>query len=195
MNKKVNVWMPVIFSLVLIIGMWLGYKMRDAMPGKSFFYTERTSPVQEIMNLLNTKYVDSVNTKALADSAVQAMLAGLDPHSVYIPAAELQQVNEEINGSFFGIGIEFNIFDDSLHVINVVQGGPSDKAGLKTGDIILKAGDSTISGKKVSQERIRNLLRGMQGSLVKLTLLRGDKQQVREVARDVIPITSIDASY
>jgi carboxyl-terminal processing protease len=194
-KKKVNVWMPLLFSVVMIIGMLIGYKMRDAMPGKSFFYTERSTPVQEIINLLNNKYVDSVDTKALADTAIQSMLAKLDPHSVYIPAAELQQVNEEINGSFFGIGIEFNIFDDSLHVINVVQGGPSDKAGLKTGDILLKAGDSTISGKKVSPERIRKLLRGPQGSTIKLTLLRGDKQVVSEVARDVIPITGIDASY
>ncbi len=194
-NKKVNIWMPLLFSVVMIIGMLIGYKMRDTMPGKSFFYTERSTPVQEIINLLNNKYVDSVDTKALADTAIQSMLAKLDPHSVYIPAAELQQVNEEINGSFFGIGIEFNIFDDSLHVINVVQGGPSDKAGLKTGDILLKAGDSMISGKKVSPERIRKLLRGPQGSTIKLTLLRGDKQVVSEVARDVIPITSIDASY
>lgn len=187
--------MPVLFSLVMVFGMLIGYKMRDAMPGKSFFYTQRSTPVQEIIDLLNSKYVDAVDTKALADTAIQSMLAKLDPHSVYIPAAELQQVNEEINGSFFGIGIEFNIFDDSLHVINVVQGGPSDKAGLKTGDILLKAGDSIISGKKVSQERIRNLLRGPQGSTIKLTLLRGDKQIISEVARDVIPITSIDASY
>lgn len=194
-NKKLNVWLPLVFAMVMITGMFLGYKMRDAMPGKSFFYTEKATPLQEIINLLNKKYVDSVNIKSLADTAIQSMLSKLDPHSVYIPAADLQQVNEEIAGSFFGIGIEFNIFNDSLHVINVLQGGPSFKAGLQTGDILLSAEDSIISGKKINTEKIRSILRGAQGSSIKLTILRGKEKQVKEVVRDIIPLVSVDAAY
>ncbi len=194
-NKKLNVWLPLLFALVMITGMFLGYKMRDGMPGKSFFYTEKSTPLQEIVNLLNKKYVDSVDMKSLADTAIQSMLAKLDPHSVFIPATDLQQVNEEMAGSFYGIGIEFNIFDDSLHVINVLQGGPSDKAGVKTGDILLASGDSIISGKKINTDRIRAMLRGPQGSMVTLTILRGKQKQQKQVVRDVIPLASVDAAY
>ncbi len=194
-NKKLQIWLPLLFSLAVIIGMFMGYKMRDTMPGKTFFYKERATSLQEITDLLNNKYVDSVDTKALSDTAIQAMLSKLDPHSVYIPAEDLQDINEEINGSFYGIGIEFNMLDDSLNVVNVLQGGPSDQAGLKTGDILLAAGDSALSGKKVSQERIRKILRGTEGSLIKLTILRNGKKQLTEVARGQIPITSVDAAY
>ncbi len=194
-QKKYQVWLPLLFSLVMITGMFMGYKMRDALPGRSFFYSERPSSVREITDLLKNRYVDSVNIKTLTDTAIAAMLSKLDPHSTFIPAKELQQINDEIKGNFFGIGIEYNIISDSLNVVNVLPGGPSDKAGLKTGDIILMAGDSTISGQKTSAERIRSILRGGEGSTVKLTILRSYKKMMTEVARGNIPITSIDAAY
>jgi carboxyl-terminal processing protease len=195
MNNKLKIWLPLLFSLVMIIGMFMGYKMRDAMPGKSFFSTQKASSVQEILDLLNSRYVDSVNVKSLSDTAIEAILSKLDPHSVYIPAEDLQQINEEIQGSFFGIGVEFNMLDDSLHIINVLEGGPSDKAGLKTGDIMLKAGDSIISGKKISIERIRNILRGPEDTKISLSILRNGKKQITEVGRGNIPIKSIDVAY
>ena len=194
-DKKFQVWLPLLLSIVMVIGLFMGYKMRDTMPGKGFFYTQKTTSLQEITDLLNNKYVDPVDVKALNDTAIQAMLSKLDPHSIYIPPAELREVNEEIEGSFFGIGIEFNIMQDSLQVTNVLSGGPSEKAGLKTGDIILSAGDSAISGKKVSVERIRNILRGPEGSIVKLSYLRNDHVMHTEVARGVIPIVSLDVAY
>ena len=123
----------------MIAGIFIGYKMRDEIPGKCFFYTEKRRPVQEVMELIKNKYVDTVDLNMLADTAIQAILSKLDPHSVFIPAKDLDQVNEEIAGSFFGIGIEYNIFNDSLHVVNVLKDGPSFKAGLLTGDRILKA--------------------------------------------------------
>jgi carboxyl-terminal processing protease len=194
-NKKINIWLPLLFSLVMIIGMLLGYKMRDAIPGRKFFSTEKHSTLQEITDLLNSRYVDSVNMKTLTDTAIQAVLSKLDPHSVYIPAKDLEQINDEIKGSFYGIGIEFNIIDDSLNIIHVVSGGPSEKAGLQTGDIILKAGDSSISGKKISTARIRAILRGPEESKIKLTLLRSGKTLIADVDRGTIPIASLDAYY
>ena len=194
-NKKLQVCLPLLFSVVMIIGMFMGYKMRDDLPGKSFFHKEKASSLQEITDLLNSRYVDLIDGPALADTAIEAMLSKLDPHSLYIPAEELQQINEEIHGSFFGIGIEFNLLDDSLNVVNVFHDGPSDKAGVKTGDIILMAGDSILSGKKVSRERIRQILKGPEGSRIKLTVLHNGKKQVTEVARGEIPISSVDASY
>ena len=195
MNNKLKIWLPLLFSIVMIIGMMMGYKMRDAIPGKSFFAVDRGSSIQEIIALLNNRYVDTINTKSLTDTAIQAILSKLDPHSIYIAAKDLQQINEEIKGSFYGIGIEFNMLNDSLNVINVLAGGPSDKAGLKTGDIILKAGDSVISGKKLSTDRIRSILRGPEESAIKLTLLRNGKQVITEVGRGDIPIVSVDVAY
>ncbi len=159
-KKKIQVWLPLLFSITMIAGIFIGYKMRDEIPGKSFFYTEKRRPVQEVMELIKNKYVDTVDLNMLADTAIQAILSKLDPHSVFIPAKDLDQVNEEIAGSFFGIGIEYNIFNDSLHVVNVLKDGPSFKAGILTGDRILKANGYTISGKKSPLDSIRSVLRG-----------------------------------
>lgn len=194
-KKKLQIWLPLLFSLTMIVGMFIGFNMRTLLPGKSFFYLQKKSALQEILNLIDKKYVDDIDINKLTDTAILSILSNLDPHSSYIPAKNLQQINEEINGSFFGIGIEFNIFSDSLNVINVVADGPSAKAGLQIGDIILKANDSLISGHKVSVERIRNILRGPFDSEVNLQLLRNNKIINAKIKRGIIPLTSIDASY
>lgn len=194
-RKKLQVWLPLLFSLTMIAGMYLGYKMRDNMPGKSFFFMEKRRPVQEIMDLISNRYVDDVKINDLADTAIQAMLSKLDPHSVYIPASELQMVNEELAGKFFGIGIEFNIFDDTLNVVNVLKDGPSYKAGLLTGDKFLKVDDSTVAGNKTPTDTYRNLLRGERGEKVTITFLRNNSIKKITITRDAIPISSVDASY
>ncbi|MEO7264843.1 MAG: S41 family peptidase [Ferruginibacter sp.] len=194
-NKRLKIWLPLLLSITMIAGMYLGYKMRDGIQGKSFFFMEKRRPLQEIMDLIKNRYVDDVNLDTLAGPAIEALLGKLDPHSTYIPAEELADVNEDIQGSFYGIGIEFNVFDDSLHVINVLKDGPSYIAGLKTGDKILKAGDSILSGNKVKTENIRRLLRGPLGSEVNLRILRGNKIVSITVKRGIIPVSSVDASY
>ncbi len=175
--------------------MFLGYKMRDNMPGKSFFFSEKRRPIQEIMDLIKNRYVDDVKIDSLADTAIQAMLNKLDPHSVFIPAEELQQVNEDLAGKFFGIGIEFNIFDDTLNVINVLKDGPGYKAGLLTGDKFIKVGDSLIAGTKTDADVFRKLLRGNRGTKVTITYLRNHEQKQATITRDAIPLSSVDASY
>jgi len=165
------------------------------MPGKSFFFTEKRRPVQEIMDLINNRYVDDVQMDKLADTAIQAILSKLDPHSVYIPAKELQQVNEDLAGKFFGIGIEFNIFNDTLNVINVLKDGPGYKAGLLTGDKFLKVDDSLVAGNKTGAEGFRKMLRGDRGTKVTITYLRNNDKKQAVVTRDAIPLTSVDAHY
>lgn len=194
-NKKIQVWLPLLFSITMIAGMYMGYKMRDNMPGRSFFSLEKRRPIQEIMDLIKNRYVDDVKMESLADTAIEAILSKLDPHSVFIPAEELQQVNEDLAGKFYGIGIEFNIFDDTLNVINVLKDGPGEKAGLLTGDKFLKVGDSMVAGKKASAETFRKLLRGNRGSEVTITYLRGSQQKKATITRDAIPLVSVDASY
>jgi carboxyl-terminal processing protease len=194
-NKKIQAWLPLLFSITMIAGMFLGYKMRDNIPGKSFFFSEKRRPIQEIMDLIKSRYVDDVKMEDLADTAIQAMLNKLDPHSVFIPAEELQQVNEDLAGKFFGIGIEFNIFDDTLNVINVLKDGPGYKAGLLTGDKFIKVGDSLIAGTKTDADIFRKLLRGDRGTKVTITYLRNHEQKQATITRDAIPLSSVDASY
>lgn len=195
MNKKIQVWLPLLFSLTMIAGMFFGYQMRDNMPGKSFFSIDKASPLQEVMDLIKNRYVDNVNANGLGDTGIIAMLNKLDPHSVFIPKEELQGVNEDLAGKFYGVGVEFNIFDDTINVINVLPDGPSFKAGLKTGDKFIKVGDSVVAGNKITSDRVRKLLRGDQGTKVVITALRGTVQKVFTVERDAIPISSIDAAY
>ncbi len=194
-NKKLNIWLPLLFSIVMIVGMLLGYKMRDAMPNRSFFSMEKRSNIQEVMDLLNAHYVDSINVKSLTDTAIQAILNKLDPHTVFIPAKDVEQINDDIKGSFYGIGIEYAIINDSLNVVHIVENGPAEKAGLQIGDIILKASDSSISGSKTSIEKIRSLLRGPSNSKISITLLRQAKTITATVSRGNIPIKSLDAAY
>ncbi|UEG48773.1 S41 family peptidase [Ferruginibacter lapsinanis] len=195
MNKKIQVWLPLLFSLTMIVGMIFGYQMRDNMPGKRFFSLDKSTPLQEVMDLIKSRYVDDVKVNALGDTAIMAMLSKLDPHSVFIPKEELQGVNEDLAGKFFGIGIEFNIFDDTINVINVLPDGPSFIAGLQAGDKFIKVDDSLVAGQKITSERVRKLLRGDMGTKVVITVLRNNTKKVFTVNRDAIPIVSIDAGY
>lgn len=194
-KRKFTVWLPIILSVSMIIGMFLGYRMRDSIPGKSFFHRERSDALQEVMQLIDDYYVDSVTIQSLSDSAIQSMLAKLDPHTIYIPAEELQQVNDELMGGFFGIGVEFNIFDDTVHVINVLKDGPGFQAGLKSGDKIIRAGDSTLAGRGLNADQVRSILRGKKGSIVVAAVLRGKKMINIEISRGMIPLSSVDAAY
>lgn len=195
MNKKIQIWLPLLISIAVVAGMLIGYRLRDTQPGKNFFSLDKSRPLQEVMNLIQNKYVDDVKMNALSDSAIIAVLHKLDPHSVFIPAEDLQGVNEDIAGNFFGIGIEFNIFDDTLHVLNVIPDGPSFKAGIKSGDKFLTVNDSAIAGKKITAERVRKLLRGDLGTKAVVMVLRKGKLQSFTIVRGIIPVSSIDASY
>ncbi|MBC7889263.1 MAG: S41 family peptidase [Ferruginibacter sp.] len=195
MNKKIQVWLPLLISIAVIAGMLIGYRLRDTQPGKRFFSFDKPRPLQEVMNLIQNKYVDEVKITALSDSAIIAVLHKLDPHSVFIPSEELQGVNEDIAGNFFGVGIEFNIFEDTLHVLNVIPGGPSFKAGIKIGDKFIQVNDSVIAGKKITTDQVRKLLRGDLGTKAVVQVVRKGNQQSFTIVRGVIPVSSVDASY
>lgn len=149
----------------------------------------------ELLQLIEDKYVDPVQGNALADTAIHAMLNSLDPHSVYIPAELLQEVNDDIRGSFSGIGVEFNVFSDTMHVIQVIPGGPADRAGLMRGDKVIKADGKLLAGKKYPSDSIRKYLRGEAGSDVTLTLIRNQKSLDKTIRRGQIPMSSVDAAF
>ncbi|MEI6945707.1 S41 family peptidase [Paraflavisolibacter sp. H34] len=195
-NKKLQVWLPLTFSLVMIAGMFFGFKLHQQTGStQGFFKRDKRNALQEAFDLIKARYVDSVGIDSLQDNAIQQVVSNLDPHSFYIPAANVSEVNEDIIGNFQGIGVEFNIFADTVHVIYVVANSPSDKAGLKTGDRILKVNDSSVVSKTLPSSEIKRMIRGQAGSLVKLTILRDRALKDVFVTRGTIPLPSLDASY
>ncbi|RAJ02551.1 carboxyl-terminal processing protease [Chitinophaga skermanii] len=196
-NRKLKVFLPFLFAVVLALGMFLGHKMPAARNSSSvvFLKPNNRNALQEVMGLLQYKYVDSLQMDDLQTDAIEALLGRLDPHSVYIAPTQLKGVNENLNGNFEGIGIEFSLFNDTVNVVNVITGGPSEKSGLQMGDKLIKVGDSTIAGVNISFDRIRKFLRGPRGSEIDVTFLRNNKLQTAKIQRGVIPIYSVDASY
>ena len=193
--KRLQIWLPLLFAIVMIIGMVIGFNLRENTMTNNFFKLPRRTPLQEVLDLVRLKYVDAINTDTLADDAIEEMLTHLDPHSIYIPASKLQEVNEDLQGNFEGIGVEFQIIDDTVHVTNVLPKGPSDIAGLQTGDKFLKVGDSVVAGNRINGDRIKKLLRGPGTSEVKLAMLRNHEQKIFTVKRGTIPLPSLDAAY
>ena len=194
-NKKLQVWLPLLFSMVIIIGIWIGYTIKSRMPNTGIFFTEKRRPVQEVIDLIENKYVDEKNYDSLNEAAINAILNQLDPHSILLAGADLQQAKEDLQGGFSGIGVEFNIYNDTINIIHVIKDGPSEKAGLQTGDKFLKVGDSTVAGTKITTEKIKFLLRGKGGSKTIVTVLREKEIKQVTVTRGMIPLNSLDAAY
>jgi carboxyl-terminal processing protease len=195
-NKKLQVWLPLIFSIVMIIGMVLGYQLgsKDGSR-KGFFSSNNRSVLQEAVDLIRRRYVDAVQLDSLQGRAIQEMMTGLDPHSVYFPPVELKAANEDLAGNFEGIGVEFNIFNDTVHVINVMPKGPSEKAGLAVADKIIAVGNISLTTRNLSIDSIKTYIRGEKNSKADLKIIRAGKPMTITVTRGTIPVTSVDASY
>ena len=195
-NKKLQLLLPLLFALSVILGIFLGYKLHANMPDTGrLFRAGRNGSLTEVLDLIRVRYVDEVSIDSLGNTAIEEMLTRLDPHSIYIPAIELKSVNEDLSGRFEGIGVEFNIFNDTVHILTVLKGGPSDKAGLASGDRILKVGDSLVADNDITSERIRSLLRGPRGTAVSVIVRRGNEKKSFTITRGFIPIFSLDAAY
>jgi carboxyl-terminal processing protease len=193
--KKLNFWLPLLFAVVMIIGMIIGFRLYPNTNTGDFFKTGKLSPVQEVLDIIKDKYVDSVHSDSLSEEAIQGILAHLDPHSYYIPAVDQVEMNEDLLGNFQGIGVEFQILSDTVNVTNVLSGGPSDKAGLQVGDQILMVNDSMVAGNGITAERIKKLLRGPGASVVNVTMFRDHLRKPFSIQRGVIPLPALDASY
>lgn len=194
-NKKLQVWLPLLFSLIMIAGMFFGYKLGNKGGKNNFFSLNKRSTLQEALDLIRLKYVDSVQLDSLQGRAIEQMMNELDPHSVYLPPVDLKVANEDLAGKFNGIGVEFNVFNDTVNIVYVIPNGPSDKAGLLVGDKILKVNDSSITKKALSVDEIKGLIRGPGGSKALLLIKRGAELKKYEVIRGSIPVSSIDAAY
>jgi carboxyl-terminal processing protease len=146
---------------------------------------------------LQSAYVDTVNQEALTEHAIRGMLKKLDPHTVYMTSKEMKDANEPLQGNFEGIGVMFNVIEDTITVISAVSGGPSEKVGIQPGDKIVKVDTTNMTGKNTTDGFVMKMLRGPKGSSVKVSILRrGDKKLLEfTIIRDKIPILSVDATY
>jgi carboxyl-terminal processing protease len=194
-NKKLQVWLPLIFSLVLIAGMFFGYKMGNSGSGKGFLKTTRSTSLQETLDLVRLKYVDKVNLDSVQSGAIKEVMNELDPHSVYFPPVELKEANEDLAGNFDGIGVEFNVFEDTVNILYVIPGGPSDKAGLQIGDKLIHVNGASLIVSDIGTAKIKELIRGERGSVVEIEILRDGKLKKVNVTRGSIPVSAVDAAY
>ena len=201
-NSKYTILFPLLLAAGVVLGLLLGQYMgrnstTSQIKGMLRQMALPTNKLTYTLSLIENQYVDSVAMDSLAEHVIPLLVKELDPHSVYIPAAEMQQLNEPLEGEFDGIGVVFNMATDTVIVLNVIPQGPSDKAGIKAGDRIIEINDTLVAGQKIPQRDVVKKLRGPRGTTVHLGLGRqgiGELVGV-DVVRDKIPIKSIESAF
>ncbi len=191
-NKTDGRFLPLAGAIILAAGVWLGYCLADG--DKT---TETQRKLAKVLEIINDEYVDEIDIDSVVEGAIPILMSNLDPHSVYISAADRATANQRLDGSFSGIGIQFQQLNDSVCVVEVIAGGPSERAGLMPGDRIIAAGDSILTGPGINADDVRNILRGPQGSEIEVSVVRHGVDDVLKfkIVRNAVPIESIDAAY
>lgn len=198
MNKKTVILLPLLIATSVAIGILIGNMLKkNASPVYSGMAFNHPSKIATILDLVQQGYVDSVNTDEIEEETIPDILKNLDPHTTYIPAKDMVEVQEEMQGNFSGIGVQFSIMEDTVRVIEVISGGPSSKVGILPGDRIISVNDSLIAGVGVNNNTVMTLLRGQRNSKVNVGILRKDYDDELdfEITRGDIPIYSVDVSY
>lgn len=186
----------VLLTIIITLTTVLVIKLVTA-PSRTINFVYSSNKISEVLEQIKSNYVDSVDVDKLEEDAIIAVLKELDPHSTYLPPKETKTSNEELTGKFYGIGIRFNIFQDTILVVNTISGGPSAKVGIAPGDRIITCNDSIIAGVKISTEKAMSLLKGDKGTLVKLGIKRAGAPELIdfEITRDKIKVESVPVSY
>ncbi len=196
MNRRLSIWLPLIMAIVLAMGIQIG-TLLNSTKKTSFFSHNNLNTLNEVMDYVKAKYVDTINMSTIEDGAISNVLEQLDPHSTFIPSTDLKEVNQELEGNFEGVGIEFFLVQDTIMVVSVISGGPSEKAGILAGDRIITINDSTFAGIKIRDNTVISHLRGESGTNVRVGIKRNGVAKLLPftIIRDKIPMYSIDASY
>ena len=195
MSKRIKKqYQPIAFSIVLIIGVLIGNFINNPEDGNSKLQIHQSSKINTILRLIQRDYVDTINQAQLEESAVKSILKELDPHSTYIKKERLQTVNEDLEGSFGGIGVEFNIQQDSIVVVSPITGGPSERLGIKSGDRIVLVDKENVAGIGIENKGVIDRLRGEIGTKVSVGIKRKSVKELLEyrITRDKIPLYSLD---
>ena len=198
MNKKTIIILPLLIAVSVAVGILIGNLLnRNSLPVFGGMAHNQTNKISTVLNLIDQGYVDSVNTNSIVESTIPQILKNLDPHTSYIPAQNMQEVQEEMTGKFSGIGVQFSVMEDTVRVIEVISGGPSSKVGILPGDRIVRVNDSIIAGVNVVNSTVLNLLRGDRNTKVEVGIVRKgfDGELEFEITRGDIPIYSVDVSY
>ena len=197
-TKNTSRFMPLIIAISVVAGILIGtFYARHFAGNKLGIINSSSNKLNALLRVIDDQYVDTVNMTDLVEKAMPQILAELDPHSTYIPAQKLEEVNSELEGSFSGIGIQFTIQEDTIHVNSVIPGGPSEKVGLMAGDRIVMVNDSLFAGKGLTNEKAMRNLKGPKGSQVKLGVKRATEKELLDftITRGDIPQNTIDAAY
>ncbi|MGL5785366.1 MAG: S41 family peptidase [Bacteroidales bacterium] len=196
MNKKIYMLLPLFLAIAVIIGIYIGNKF-NYLSKQNQVELAGNAKMSALIDIIKNKYVEQVSTDSLVEEAIPKIIAGLDPHSVYIPAKEFEAANEDLEGSFSGIGVQFSIMNDTVMIVDVISGGPSEKVGLMPGDRIVNINDTAFVGSKVTNESVFKRLRGSKGSKVKLGIKRATSKSLLDfnITRGDIPVNSIDITY
>ncbi|MCL6748206.1 peptidase S41 [Prevotella sp. TCVGH] len=197
-NKKSNRFMPLMMALCVVIGIIVGSFYSNHFSGNRLsIINTGTNRINNLLHIIDDQYVDKVNLDSLVEDAMPKILTELDPHSVYISAKDVEAANQDLQGSFSGVGIQFVIRQDTIHVQNVIQNGPAERAGILAGDKIVMVDDQTFVGKAVTNQEAMKRLKGPKNTKVKIGVLRygHSKPQSFVVTRGDIPIKSVSATY
>ena len=196
--KKTNRFMPLIMALCIVVGMLIGNFYANHFSGNRLnIINSGSNRLTNLLHIIDDQYVDKVNIDSLVNNAIPLILSELDPHSVYISAKEAQATNDELKGSFTGIGVEFTIRQDTIHIQNVIKNGPAERAGLLAGDKVVSVDDKPFVGSIVTNQEAMHRLKGPKNTKVKVGVVRygSKKVQTFTITRGEIPQKSIAATY
>ena len=196
-----------LFPTLTIVGLLLGFLIGNAVSNKvnaQRFYIQNgqlfqqpESKVDQLLELMNQAYVDEIDVDSITDQVMMELVERLDPHSAYIPKEDLEMVNSELSASFSGIGVQFSIQNDTVQVVAVISGGPSEGIGVLAGDKIVMVNDSNFTGKTITNEKVMHALRGPKGTEVNIGVMRSGSDEVYKftIIRGDIPVHSVDAKF
>ncbi|MBC6410092.1 MAG: S41 family peptidase [Ekhidna sp.] len=196
-NSNSAIRLPLYISIAISVGIFIGANMAGNPSSVSRDFLKGLTKFKQVLAYIENDYVDRVKTDDLVEHAIQSMLKELDPHTSYIPAKDVQLIQSQLEGKYEGIGIEFNIFKDTIHVISPLSGGPSEKLGIRTGDKIVKVEGENVAGINMTNRKVIEMLRGPGGSTVTVEIKRKGAPDLLEfrIERDVIPQHSVDVFY
>jgi carboxyl-terminal processing protease len=193
-NNNRQIALPLIVAILLVAGLLMG-DLLIKRNGNSAFQKNKLSSYQEIVEIIRANYVDNISMDSLQSASIKELLKKLDPHSYYLTAQEVKESNEELSGHFAGIGVEFNVFNDTATLTYIIPNGPAEKAGLMTGDKLLSANGKSLVNQPQSSDSIRMCMRGDQGTKVNVKVLRENRMHSYWITRASIPLPAIESAY
>jgi carboxyl-terminal processing protease len=195
-KNNFNKYLPIVYSLILVAGIFIGILLSSSTISNKIF-SQKNDKLNTILKFIESEYVDSLSYEDLVEDAIINLLYKLDPHSSYISAEEFADINDELQGNFEGVGIQFRIEEDTILVVNTVAGGPSEEQGVKAGDRIVFVDGENVAGIGITNQDVLDILKGPKGTEVKIKIKRRSVKELISftIVRDKIPTYSVDVAY